>query len=167
MKKKLFYFIVVILILNIICAVITAITKNSIFFSLTITFGTILFHFIMRYIVGYSTPHCFNYNQKYFCEKQFEKKIYIILKVKKWKKYMPSYNPNTYKFDKNVNLADVANTTCRNEIIHTVVALLSYIPLIFSFWFGAFWVFMITSVIASCVDMIFVIMQRYNRSKTC
>lgn len=78
MKKELLYFTVSILILNILFAVITAFTKNSICFSLTITFGTILFHFVMRYIVGYLTPHCFKYNQKYFSEKPF-KKAYIKL----------------------------------------------------------------------------------------
>lgn len=78
---------------------------------------------------------------------------------------MPSYNPNGYEVGKNASLEDVANTTCRNEVIHTVIAVLSYIPLLFTIWFGAFWVFFITSIIASLVDTTFVIMQRFNRPR--
>lgn len=165
MKKKLFCFTIAILILNIVFAIITAITKNIICLSLTITFGTFLFHCVMRYIVGYLSPHCFKYNQKYFSEKSFEKRLYKALKVKKWKKYMPSYNADSYQVGKNANLEDIANTTCRNEAIHTVIAVLSYIPLLFTIWFGAFWVFLITSIIASTVDFTFVLMQRYNRPR--
>lgn len=165
MKKKIFYFTITILILHIVFAIINTIINNSIFLSLTITFGTFLFHFIMRYIVGYLTPHCYKYNQKYFAEKPFEKNLYKIIKVKQWKKYIPSYNAESYSVDRNAKLEDVANTTCRNEVIHTIIAILSFIPLLFTIWFGAFWVFLITSIIASLVDTIFVIMQRFNRPR--
>lgn len=151
--------------LNIVFAIITAITNNLICLSITITFGTILFHLVMRYLVGDLTPKCYKYSQKYFCEKPFEKSLYKTLKVKKWKKYMPSYNPDTYPVERNANLEDVANITCRNEVIHTVIAVLSYIPLLFTIWFGAFWVFLITSIVASLVDTSFVIMQRFNRPR--
>ena len=78
---------------------------------------------------------------------------------------MPSYNPASYIVDKNTDFELMADNTCRNEVIHSVIAVLSYVPLLFSVWLGEFWVFFITSIVASAFDMAFVIMQRYNRPR--
>lgn len=142
----------------------TLTTKNSACFTLAITFGTMCYHFIMRLTVGKFTPHHFKYKRPWFCEKSFEKPLYKALKVKKWKDKMPSYNPSSYMTRDN-DFKNIVNTMCRNEVIHEVNALLSFIPILFSFAFGATAVFVITSIIACCLDLIFVVMQRYNRPR--
>jgi len=50
-------------------------------------------------------------------------------------------------------------------MVHEVIVALSFVPVIFSVWFESFGVFLITSVLAAGFDMMFVIMQRYNRPR--
>ncbi|MGN0529087.1 MAG: hypothetical protein ACI4IE_08130 [Eubacterium sp.] len=140
--------------------------NTDLFITLSITFGTILYHFLMRLAVGFLVPHSFHYTDKFFTEKAFEKPLYKSLKVKKWKRFMPSYNPDSYSIKNDVrSLETIADTTCRNEIIHLVICLLSFVPVSFTAFFGAAAVFIITSVLSCMLDMIFVIMQRYNRPR--
>lgn len=140
--------------------------NTELYITLAVTFGTTLYHFAMRLVVGVFVPHSFKYTDKFFAEKPFEKNLYKFLKVKKWKRFMPSYNPASYSLENNSNtLEKVANTTCRNEVIHLVICLFSFVPVFFSKFFGAEAVFIITSVLSCLFDMIFVVMQRYNRPR--
>lgn len=150
--------------LTVVFSVITIISKNSVCYSLAITFGTIFYHFAMRLAVGEIIPSNFNCNNFWFKEKSFERNLYKLLKVKKWKGKVPSYNPQSALI-RNTDLSDTVNTMCRNEVIHEVIALLSFVPIVFSLVFGAISVFVITSVIACFLDLIFVVLQRYNRPR--
>lgn len=163
--KKLFLSVtVVISALLILFVILTLFTYNSLWPTLAITFGTIFYHLAMRLAVGKFTPHNFNYKSFWFKEKRFEKPLYKAIRVKKWKGKMPSYNPSTY-MTRVDNLESIINTMCRNEIVHEVNALLSFVPIFFSLLFDAVAVFVITSIIACFVDLIFVVMQRYNRPR--
>ncbi len=163
--KKLFLSITaVISALFIVFTVLVLITDKSLFLTLAITFGTIFYHLAMRLAVGKFTPHSFSYKSLWFKKKSFEKPLYKVLRVKKWKGKMPSYNPSSYMTRDN-NLEDIVNTMCRNEVIHEAIALLSFVPILFSFVFGTAAVFIITSFTACFVDLIFVVMQRYNRPR--
>lgn len=50
---------------------------------------------------------------------------------------------------------------CQAELVHETNMALSFLPLIAVRWFGAFYVFLLTSVCGA----LFVIMQRYNRTR--
>ena len=51
---------------------------------------------------------------------------------------MPSYNPDSYLIKNDFrSLEAIADTTCRNEVIHLVICLLSFVPIIFTAFFGA------------------------------
>lgn len=113
--------------------------------------------------VGKFTPNRFNCKSQWFSEKRFEKSLYKVLKVKRWKGKMPSYNPSSY-MTKDSDLDSIVNTMCRNEVIHEVNALLSFVPILFS----------ISSVLLQCLSLpqllravwiVFVVMQRYNRPR--
>ncbi|MCM1286247.1 MAG: hypothetical protein NC213_07815 [Acetobacter sp.] len=164
MKKVFLSSTVVISVLFGVFLFLTLTTGNSLCYTLAITFATMCYHFIMRLTVGKFIPHSFNFKTYWFREKSFEKSLYKVLKVKKWKDKMPSYNPTSYMTRDN-KIENIVNTMCRNEIIHEVNALLSFVPILFSLAFGAIFVFVITSIIACCVDLIFVVMQRYNRPR--
>lgn len=151
-------------VLTAVFALIYAVQQNTLCLTLAITFGTTFYHFAMRLFVGKITKKKFNFNTMWFREKSFEKKLYRLLNVKKWKNKMPSYNPATY-ITKKVNLSEIVNTMCRNEVIHETIVLLSFVPILFSKLFDAAAVFTFTSVFAACFDLIFVIMQRYNRPR--
>jgi len=164
LKKTIWAAAVVSFVLTVLFIFITIVTDNAVCYSLAITFGTIFYHFAMRLTVGKLTPSHFNYKSFWFREKSFEKNLYKALKVKKWKGKMPSYNPSSY-MTKGSDFSDIINTMCRNEVIHEVIALFSFVPILFSFAFDAHLVFILTSVAACLFDLIFAVMQRYNRPR--
>ena len=70
-------------------------SPSSIILSICITLGVIAYHFAMRLIVGTSIDLIFhnkmNYNLFWFRQRKFEKKLYKLLKVRKWAKKIPTY----------------------------------------------------------------------------
>ena len=86
------------------------------------------------------------------------------MKVKTWKDRMPSYNPEIFS-NKKHTWDEIAQSMCQSELVHETNIILSFIPLIASIYFGSFYVFLITSVCGAVFDLLFVIMQRYNRPR--
>lgn len=142
--------------------------NKSVYLTLAISFGTTAYHFIMRLVIGciinWIMHNKANYNNNYFKTKKLEQKIYKIIKVKKWKDKMPTYNPDFYSTEKH-SLEEIAMVTCQAEIVHELIIIFSFVPVLFTLWFDSFWVFMITSIISALIDTLFVIMQRYNRPR--
>ena len=60
---------------------------------------------------------------------------------------------------------EIAQAMCQAELVHETIVILSFVPVAFSAVFGAFWVFLITSLCAAAFDLMFVIIQRYNRPR--
>jgi hypothetical protein len=131
-----------------------------------ITAGTTFYHFAMRLIVGAVVPNFIKQprNRKWFYPKNFEKNLYTVLKVKHWKDHWPTYNPASFSLRSHAP-EQILHTSCVSEAVHEVIILLSFIPLLFSLRWGAFPVFLITSVLAAVFDCSFVIIQRYNRPR--
>lgn len=154
----------VLFVLTVLFIVMTALTDNAVYNSFAITFGTVFYHFAMRLAVGKLIPEHFDYESFWFREKSFEKKLYKAIGVKKWKGRMPSYTPSSYMI-KTSDFTKIIYTMCRNEVIHEVIAVLSFVPILFSFVFDETLVFLITSVLACLFDLAFVVMQRYNRPR--
>lgn len=141
---------------------------NTVILSIAITFSTISYHFLMRLAVGYVVNgifhNRFNYNLKWFQEKRFEKRLYEVLKVKKWKDKMPTFAPEM--LDLKVHTwEEIAGAMCQSEVVHSMIAVLCFVPVLAAFIWGTFWVLFITSVLAAGVESMFVIMQRYNRPR--
>lgn len=140
----------------------------EVFKTLAITSGTVLYHFGIRLFVGTVFDRIFknrfDFNKFWFKEKAFEAPIYKFLKVKNWKAEMPTANPELFDI-KNNGLHNVASAMCQAELIHEINVVLSFVPILATIFFGDFWVFFITSLLSACYDMIFVIMQRFNRPR--
>ena len=136
--------------------------------ALTITLGTCAYHFLMRLCVGYVINFCYHnkmsYQRKWFQSKQWESKLYKYLKVKIWKEKMPTYAVGTFSFEL-YSMEEVLGAMCQAEVVHEIIVILSFVPLLFAISFGAFGVFLITSILAAGFDMMFVVMQRYNRPR--
>lgn len=135
-------------------------------FSVSITFGTIAYHFVMRLVAG-TLVDCIlhnkvDYNKKWFHVHPYEIKIYNKLKVKKWKGKVPTYNEELFSIEKKT-FDEIAQATCQSEIVHEINALFSFLPVFTTGVFGSFMVFFITSTLGACFDLMFVIVQRYNR----
>ena len=132
-----------------------------------ISTGTTCYHFAMRLAVGYIIPHLIPTSAAatpWFRQKSFEPKLYTVLKVKEWKSHMPTYDPNSFSLRKNT-LEQIVYNSCVSEIVHEVIILFSFIPLLFALLWDAFPVFLITSILAALFDSCFVVMQRYNRPR--
>lgn len=159
---------VVLVVLTIIFALIYQWNPNTVILSMAITFGTISYHFLMRLAVGYVVNgifhNKFNYKRKWFQEKKFEKRLYEVLRVKKWKDKMPTFAPEM--LDLKVHTwEEIAGAMCQSEVVHSIIVVLCFVPILATLIWGTFWVFFITSVLAACVESMFVIMQRYNRPR--
>ena len=143
-------------------------TENSASLSLAITMGTTLYHFAMRLAVGFFYDRIMNnktdLSRWWYQPKGFEKRIYNWLNVKNWKGIMPSYEPELFDPQKHT-WNEIAQAMCQAELVHETIILLSFVPILFAKLFGALPVFVITSLLAAAFDMIFVIMQRYNRPR--
>lgn len=133
-----------------------------------ITFGTFFYHFAMRLLVGYGINAIMGSKadlcKGWYQPRPFEARLYKALKVKKWKATMPTYvpdlfNPKQYSWEK------IAQAMCQAELVHEVIIVLSFVPLLAAIPFGAFPVFLITSILSSLFDLSFVVMQRYNRPR--
>ena len=137
-------------------------------FSLAITFATISYHFWMRLIVGYIVnkrmDNKADYTKKWFQLRPAESHFYEMIKVKKWKGKMPSYDPELFSQKKHT-WDEIAQAMCQAELVHEVIVILSFVPIIATVFFGAFFVFLWTSIAAALFDSLFVIMQRYNRPR--
>jgi hypothetical protein len=75
---------------------------------------------------------------------------------------MPTYDPSLFSLQ-NHTLREILGANCQAEVVHEVIMLLSFVPIAFVPLFGAFPVFLMTSVLATLYDSLFVLMQRYAR----
>jgi len=136
--------------------------------SLAITAGTICYHLAMRLSVGCAVDGRFHnhmdYTRPWFREKKWEKPLYERLRVKGWKDRMPTYNPGTFDPREHTG-EELVMAMCQAEVVHEIIAPLSFLPLFTVRWLGAVEAFLITSVLAAAFDMMFAVMQRYNRPR--
>lgn len=54
---------------------------------------------------------------------------------------------------------------CQSELVHETNILMSFLPLLAAIPFGAFWVFLVTSLAGAIFDLSLAILQRYNRPR--
>ena len=133
-----------------------------------VTFGTTAYHLGMRLAVGYIVPkltsYDFDYRHRWFQSRSWESVFYKKLNVKHWKGLLPTYAPGQFSMKEN-SLHRILQNMCGAEIVHEVIMVLSFLPLLTVPLFGAFPVFLITSVLSALFDSIFVIAQRFNRPR--
>ena len=130
-----------------------------------VVFFMIMYHLWLRLIMGnVSKLIKINPNHRWFDEKKFEKKLYSILKVKKWKGKALTYNPEAFSL-KNHTLEEIALTMCKSEIDHWINEVISLTAILFCLIWGKWWLFAVTSLAAMIFDGQFIVIQRYNRPR--
>lgn len=147
-------------------------TTLGLFLSLTITSTTICYHFLMRLAIGDMINKYFDksitYESPWFSEKKWEVSLYKKIKVGKWKDHAPTFIKNHFSPTKH-DLNHIIQSMCIAEIVHEIIILLSFVPviicLIIPFLRDDILVFLITSLLAALVDLVFVVIQRYNRPR--
>lgn len=133
-----------------------------------ISVGVTLYHFAVRLLVGLFFQAVFknrvNYRLKWFKQLSFEQKLYKFLRVKKWKKFMPTFRPDFFDLEKH-SPEEIIGAVCQAELVHETIFPLSFLPVLLIPQFGAAAVFWITSSVAAALDLMLVIVQRYNRPR--
>ena len=133
-----------------------------------ISFGTTTYHFIMRLIVGYILPRItqydFDYHNPWFQPRIWEPALYKMLHMKRWKGKLPTYAPEQFSLQSN-SLHRVIQNMCGAEVVHEIIMLLSFLPVLVIPVFGAPEAFWITSIASVFFDSLFVMAQRFNRPR--
>jgi len=149
-------------------AVLFCFCGGGIYLTLAITFGTTCYHLGIRLLVGQlydlGMGNRADYTKKWFQPRPWEDRLYRALKVKAWKGKMPTFYPEVFSCEKH-SWDEIAQAMCQSELVHETNALLSFLPVITARWFGAFPVFLATSVCGAVFDLMLVAMQRYNRAR--
>ena len=144
------------------------VTQNATVEAVTITIGVTLYHFAMRLAVGTIVnlimKNIADHENLWFREKRFEIKLYKLIGVRRWKKYLPTYDPDTFD-TKEKTVREIVGATCQAELIHEIIMALSLLPMLLIPILGGAAALIITSVLAMLIDSAFVILQRYNRPK--
>lgn len=153
---------------TVILAISYKVTSSGILLPLAITSGTIAYHFVMRLMVGLAFHATMrnkaDYLKRWYQVSKREMAVYEKLKVKQWKRRMPTYDPAL--FDPRLHTwEEIVQAMCQAELVHETIAVLSFLPILAGIWFGEYPVFIVTSVLSAACDMVFVIMQRYNRQR--
>ena len=152
--------------------ILTVALYNATSIDIILTFGIILgttsYHFIMRLlvalIINLTMSNREDYTMSSYQVSNFQNRIYNKLNVKKWKNRMPTYDASL--FDVKVHsLQEIVQAMCQAELVHEMIVVLSFVPIVAGFWFGAYPVFVITSALAAMLDLMFVMVQRYNRQR--
>lgn len=152
----------------VVCLPIFVFTGNDILEIVTITVGIALYHFAMRLFIGSVVnlimKNKADHNSIWFREKRFENKLYKLMRVRKWKKYLPTYSPVTFDTTQKT-VKEIVGATCQAEIVHEIIMVLSLMPIALIPLLGGAAAIIITSFLSMLIDLTFVILQRYNRPK--
>lgn len=141
---------------------------KRLFYTLGIISLTVCYHFSVRLVIGglidYNMKNQVDYTKKWFSEKEFEKNFYRKLHVKKWKDNLPTADEELFSL-KTHTIEEIIMAGCQAEIVHWFCAAAGFLTMFLAIPFGDWYIFLITSVLAAAYDMLFVIIQRYNRPR--
>ena len=143
-------------------------TGNDALEVITITLGVSFYHFAIRLalgtIVDLIMKNKADHKNIWFREKRFENKLYKLLRVRRWKKYIPTYDSDTFDTSRKT-VKEIIGATCQAEVVHELIMAFSLLPIALIPFLGGAEAFIVTSLLSMLIDSAFVILQRYNRPK--
>ncbi len=123
----------------------------------------IVYHFWLRIIMGnVSKLLPIRRDHWWFQERKFEKPLYRLLRVKRWKGKALTYNPELFDLRQR-SLEQLADAMTKAETDHWINELISLGSILFSLLWGEVWIFLLTAIMAMLFDAQFIVIQRYNR----
>lgn len=136
--------------------------------TVAISLGITLYHFSMRLAVGslidLMLRNEVDYHCAWFQAQPFEPKLYALVHVRDWKGLMPTFDADLFDL-RTKSLESIVKATCQAELVHEVIIMFSFVPILLGFAFGAWNVLIATSALAALIDLMFVMIQRYNRPR--
>lgn len=125
----------------------------------------IVYHFSLRLLEGVITSKLkINRHSFWFSEKPFEKKLYRLLLVRKWRDRVLTYDPDAFSRTKH-SWDEIADAMTKAELDHWINEAISLTSILFSLLWGNAWIFIISAVCAMLFDAQFIVLQRFNRPK--
>lgn len=163
---------ITVLLLSMLCAALCAYmytkSEHEVILHIGIIAGTVAAHTLIMYISAPVVFLVFKKNFKYdsfwFRPKRFEKSLYNLLKVKKWKTRVPVYDSDEYSMETHTAKEIIMNT-CHAEVVHEVILVASYLPILGGLAVSHWALLAVTSFLFSCCHLMFVVIQRYNRPR--
>ena len=141
----------------------SGISQNDLTLWIGIVSFMILYHFGLRILFGELTKKFkINYNHFWFKQRKFEKPLYKLLRVRKWKDKVLTFDPESFNF-KQRTLEQLATTMAKSELDHWINEIISIISIFFTFIWGCAPAFLISAFAAMLFDAQFIVVQRYNR----
>ena len=151
-------------VITILFCLLYACTSKSVFLTLSITVGTTAYHFLMRLFIGFLLGNVLPIPKRWIKVSKAERKLYSLMKVKRWKSKLPTASPSSFDIRKK-EAKKIYEASLRAEIEHEIIIILSFAPLFLCAFFGSANVFLLTSIFSTICDIPFVIIQRYNRPR--
>lgn len=144
-------------------------TGRGILLTLAITGGTVFYHLGFRLAVGGLFERLPGnradwIGRRWFRPRPWEAPLYEALGVRRWKNRLPTYRPAAFS-PREYTWEEIAGAMCQAELVHEVHVPLSFLPVLAIPWLGAAEAFWITSLLAAAFDLVFVVVQRYNRPR--
>ena len=128
-----------------------------------VTVFTSLYQFGLRILFGNVTKHLpIRHTQRWFRELPFERRLYGLLRIRRWKEKVLTYDPDAYNVQKHT-LCELANTMCKSEVDHWINVIISLSTVLFGLIWGKLWIFALAAMVAILFDAQFIVVQRYNR----
>lgn len=144
---------------------------------LSTIFWTIL-NFGIAFAIRLLPSKCFDEHLKLYQEYGFERKFYRLIKVSKWKHKLPDAGKligfNRRKLPKDLNIAYTdrfIKECCIAELGHLLIGTFGYLSIFFAFllppdsFIMDILIFTIIATVDFIIQMLFVIIQRYNRPR--
>ena len=140
-----------------------AFTDSRVILWVGIASFTILYHFWLRILLGCLTRHFpIRYTAWWFKERRFEKYIFKVLRLRKWKGKVLTYDPDAFSMEKHT-YEEIAYAMAKAETDHWINELISLSTMLFPLLWGAWWLFISTGIVGMLFDMQFILVQRFHR----
>lgn len=149
---------------------ILALKYHGVCFDIAITAGTIAYHFLMRLAVSFFIIRRMDRKKEIASKKRFaagdkEYRFYVKLKVKQWKKFMPTYDRSLFRMSL-TEIDDLERSMVQAELVHLWILPLNFVSLLFTFFTNEpeiyLWIFCVTAFLAALTDIVPIIIQRFN-----
>ncbi|MDE7230769.1 MAG: hypothetical protein K2N56_09855 [Oscillospiraceae bacterium] len=142
--------------------------RNDVCLFMGILFMTAAYHLIVRLVIGTfgdaALEKGIDPDNHWFADSNAEQSVYRAIGVKSWKNKLPA--PEPWKFSvKRRSLEDIVAESCRTEVVHEAGVIASLLSVLLTVPFGYLWFFILTAVLGGIFDLVFIIVQRYNRPR--
>jgi len=140
--------------------------EDSIFFSFAILTGCLAAHLIIWIlsaivVVGIMKNRADD-ESAWFRELTWEKDFFRLIRFRKWKHHLPTYDPRYYDF-KTIKYEDLLGIISQTEIVHEMAAVLSLLSMAGTRWPGHGYIIVTIAIIDLLINLIYVCLQRFNR----